>query len=89
VNVLPLRAQAYVNHRIHPMDTIAKVVERDRRIINDDRVKLRPTGSIEPSPVSDHNSPSFHALHETVIPQTSNHIIYDGKLMLAMFPMSF
>jgi carboxypeptidase PM20D1 len=67
VNVLPLRAQAYVNHRIHPLDDIATVVERDRRIINDKRVKLTPVdSSIEPSPVSDHRSPSFRALHETV-----------------------
>lgn len=30
LNILPYVVQAYVNHRIHPMDTIESVLEHDR-----------------------------------------------------------
>ncbi|XP_038060708.1 N-fatty-acyl-amino acid synthase/hydrolase PM20D1.2-like isoform X2 [Patiria miniata] len=39
-NVLPPSASAIVNHRIHPSQTIQQVLERDRRLINDDRIKM-------------------------------------------------
>ena len=49
-NVLPYSVSAYVNHRIHPSDTISDVLTRDRKIINDERVQLR---------VLDFSIPSF------------------------------
>lgn len=40
-NVLPQSARAVVNHRLLPGDTIAQVIERDRRVIDDPGVRLR------------------------------------------------
>jgi carboxypeptidase PM20D1 len=39
-NALPASASAILNHRIHPADSVASVVERDRRVINDPSVKI-------------------------------------------------
>ena len=44
VNLVPQRAVAYVNHRVHPQDSLLEVIERDRKIIGDSRVKLRVMG---------------------------------------------
>lgn len=51
-NVLPPSAWAIVNHRIHPTQSVQQVIEHDRSIINDDRVKIRPLSSTEPSFIS-------------------------------------
>eukprot|EP00967_Tisochrysis_lutea_P158529 scaffold324362_cov57-Tisochrysis_lutea.AAC.1 len=39
-NALPATATAIVNHRIHPNDSVASVIARDRKIINDPNVKI-------------------------------------------------
>lgn len=41
-NVLPQVARAVVNHRILPGDTVASVLDHDRRVVNDRRVQVRP-----------------------------------------------
>lgn len=53
-NVLPSLAEAVVNFRILPGETIAQVVERVRNVIDDEKVKITPisTSAWEPSPVS-------------------------------------
>lgn len=68
VSALPTEVKAYINHRIHPSDTIESVLDHDRNVINDKRVKLKlMTGSLSPSPVSDHrNSKGFHIIERTV-----------------------
>ncbi|CAG2208599.1 PM20D1 [Mytilus edulis] len=53
-NVLPSDATAYINHRIHPAQSIQEIIDYDRAIINDDRVKL----SVEDSMVAASGSPS-------------------------------
>ncbi len=40
-NVIPDRATAIVNHRIHPADDIGVVLDHDRAAIDDDRVSIR------------------------------------------------
>lgn len=67
-NVLPHSAEAIVNMRLLPGDTIAKVCERVRRIINDDRVTFEPVeeGHWEASPVSDTNTPAYKLLALTI-----------------------
>jgi carboxypeptidase PM20D1 len=39
-NVLPASATAVVNHRIHPADSVASVLRRDKRVINDPTVQI-------------------------------------------------
>jgi carboxypeptidase PM20D1 len=51
-NVIPAVATALVNHRVHPGQTVSEVVERDRRTIDDDRVKLAVTSEMEAHSVS-------------------------------------
>ncbi|MGH7712050.1 MAG: M20/M25/M40 family metallo-hydrolase, partial [Gemmatimonadaceae bacterium] len=67
-NVLPPEANAVVNFRIIPGETVASVIERVTRVIADSQVVVTPldeTG-IGPSPVSDVNSPAYHLLAETI-----------------------
>jgi carboxypeptidase PM20D1 len=39
-NVMPTEVKAFVNHRVHPSDTMQRVLEHDRRVINDPRIKV-------------------------------------------------
>mmetsp|Transcript_16439 Transcript_16439/g.31146 ORF Transcript_16439/g.31146 Transcript_16439/m.31146 type:complete len:556 (-) Transcript_16439:182-1849(-) len=68
INSIPTKVTAYVNHRIHPNDSIEKVLEHDRNVINDDRVQLQlMDGPLIPSPVSDHKkSKGFHLIEKSV-----------------------
>ncbi len=45
-NVLPSKATALVNFRLMPGDTIAKVCERVRKIIDDERVEFRAAAGV-------------------------------------------
>jgi carboxypeptidase PM20D1 len=60
-NVLPIEAIARVNFRIHPRDTFDDVLEHARRAIDDERVEVRRTDSIdsEPSAVSSTDGEGF------------------------------
>ena len=64
-NVCPEKATATVNHRIHPSDTVENVVEYDRKIIDDPRVKIEISRSLRPSLASVHKRVSNF---ETVCP---------------------
>jgi acetylornithine deacetylase/succinyl-diaminopimelate desuccinylase-like protein len=50
--VIPAVATALVNHRVHPGQSVAEVVEQDRRNIDDARVKLAVTSKMEAHRVS-------------------------------------
>lgn len=54
-NALPRDAVAYVNFRIHPRDSQAKVLSHLERVINDPAIKIAPASGLhsEPSPVSE------------------------------------
>jgi hypothetical protein len=41
-----------VNHRVHPGQTVSEVVERDRKSIKDDRVKMAIKSKMDPHEVS-------------------------------------
>jgi carboxypeptidase PM20D1 len=69
VNVIPMTASCTINHRVHPGDSIEKVIDYDKRIINDHRVRLERilgASAIEPSKVSDHHAPAFADLKDMV-----------------------
>lgn len=51
-NVIPGSATAIINHRIHPADTLEKVIEHSRRIINDPRVQIKVVNYQPPTPIS-------------------------------------
>lgn len=52
-NVLAYSVKAYVNHRIHPDESIESVLARDTKIVDDKRIKVTAFDMlIPPSPVS-------------------------------------
>ena len=67
-NVLPSFAKAAVNFRILPGDTIAKVVEHVKNVVDDNRVHIKIGGrfSAEPSTVSRADSESFRTLERAI-----------------------
>lgn len=68
VNVIPPLAQATVNFRIHPSQTVHEVVERVQNIVADDRVQLHVLRSFEPLPVSpsDDQAMGYQLLQQTI-----------------------
>jgi len=69
LNLLPSSASACINHRIHPNDTVSQVLEWDRQIVNDSRVKIRPIEPLEPAPITASTTQAFkhisHAIYQT------------------------
>ena len=68
-NVLPITANAVVNFRIHPGDSIDSVVDHISKTVNDSRVEIKVLGATfknEPSPESETESESFQTLHRTI-----------------------
>jgi carboxypeptidase PM20D1 len=68
-NVLPVRASAVVNLRIHPRDSVDGVVDHVRETIDDPRVRLQlglRTPPREPSPASPPDAEAFVALQRTI-----------------------
>ena len=67
-NVLPHSAEAIVNMRLLPGDTIASVCARVRKIIGDDRVAFEPVagGYWEPSPISETETQSYKLLEISI-----------------------
>lgn len=52
-NVLPDSATAYINHRVHPLQSIGEILDFDRRVINDPTILVeRVNNSREPSPIA-------------------------------------
>lgn len=67
-NVLPTEARAVINFRILPGETPQSVLAHVRRVVTDDRVRLRVIGEAPhaPSPESDSTAPQFAAVARTV-----------------------
>ena len=66
-NVLPQSARAVVNHRLLPGDTVAEVVARDRKIVDDPRIVVRViAGARDPSRVSPSEGPAYAAVERAV-----------------------
>ena len=45
-----------MNHRIHTADSVDSVLERDEKVIKDDRVTFRVTDSREPTKTSPYDN---------------------------------
>lgn len=66
-NVLPTRAEAVVNLRILPGETINGTIDRIRKTIDDRRIQITPLPiQAEPSRISDTTSISFRQLQQTI-----------------------
>jgi carboxypeptidase PM20D1 len=67
-NVLPAQAQAVINCRLLPGDTSAALLERIRKVVNDEAVQisLPPESTWEASPVSPVNSSIYQNLAQTI-----------------------
>jgi len=66
-NIIPYRARATVNFRIHPRDDIEKVREYIRRTIDDERIHLEVLpGARNPSPVSPVDSDRYRQFATTI-----------------------
>lgn len=58
-NVIPPEAVAIVNHRIHPAQSVQEVIDYDRYVINDNRVKISIVNSMEPHPIAAYGDHDF------------------------------
>lgn len=65
-NVLPARASALVNHRVHSRDSIASVIAHDKYVIGDPRVKIEVLDAVEPAPVASTRHAAFRTLRDAV-----------------------
>lgn len=67
-NILPQRAQAVINFRILPGDTIDAVLAHVRAVVDDDRVKVASLGGFNanPSPLSSDDTRAFTLLRQSI-----------------------
>lgn len=81
--MIPPLATAIVNHRVHPAQTINQVVQNDRNIISDPRVRIRIKRAREAHPVSPFGSNSlpFQLISHTIRQIYDNVIVVPGKFI--------
>lgn len=68
-NVLPIQAEAVVNFRIRPGETVEGTLARVERVVDDERVQVEvayPGAAQDPSPVSDPSGEAFALLARTI-----------------------
>ncbi|XP_063469724.1 N-fatty-acyl-amino acid synthase/hydrolase PM20D1 isoform X3 [Symphalangus syndactylus] len=68
MNVIPPVAQATVNFRIHPEQTVQEVVELTKNIVADNRVQFHVLSAFDPLPISpyDDKALGYQLLRQTV-----------------------
>lgn len=67
-NLLPQEATAVVNLRILPGETTQSTIDRVRKVVADERIRLSTAGRLrtEPSPVADIRSTGFELIRQTI-----------------------
>lgn len=67
-NVVPTSVSAVVNFRLLPGDTSTFVIDRVKKIINDDRVKISVMGGFvsEPTGITSSDGPGYKIVDETI-----------------------
>ncbi|MDP6408964.1 MAG: M20/M25/M40 family metallo-hydrolase, partial [Planctomycetota bacterium] len=65
-NVLPASAEATVNFRVHPHDSVAGVLAHVREVVADELVAVELIEGVEPSPVSPAEGEAFAWLERTI-----------------------
>ena len=66
VNILPQRASAIVNYRLHPRNSVEGVKARAERQINDPKITVELAGGVKPSPNSARDAEGFIKVSESV-----------------------
>jgi len=83
-NVLPAKATAVINLRLAPGETIDGATAHVQATIGDPNVKITPLPvQIEPSNVSDIESPSFALLHRTIRETAPQSLVAPALLVAA------
>ncbi|WP_198969092.1 M20 family peptidase [Xylophilus sp. ASV27] len=83
-NVLPGRAEAAVNFRILPGDTLASVEAHLRRQLANDDIKIKQyPGNSEPSPVSPTDSAGYRAIRQAVRQSFPDAVVAPGLMTAA------
>lgn len=68
VNVIPPVAQAIINIRIHPAQTVQEVLDLVKNIVADNRIQFHVLTAFDPLPVSpsDHQALGYQLLRQTI-----------------------
>jgi acetylornithine deacetylase/succinyl-diaminopimelate desuccinylase-like protein len=83
-NVLPGRAEAAVNFRILPGDTLASTEAHLRKQLANDDIKIKPyPGNAEPSPVSPTDSTGYRAIQQAVRQTFPDAVVAPGLMTAA------
>jgi carboxypeptidase PM20D1 len=83
-NVLPGRAEAAVNFRILPGDTLASVEAHLRKTLANDDIKIKQyPGNAEPSPVSATDSTGYRAIQQAVRQTFPDAVVAPGLMTAA------
>ena len=80
-NVLPKRATALVNHRLHPGDNSDVVLEWDRRVtkeISGISLRIKPGWHNSPSPIAPHgeNDATYHVIKSSI------HSVFEDSIVV-------
>jgi carboxypeptidase PM20D1 len=83
-NVLPGRAEAIVNFRILPGDTVESVTAHVKRVVADERIEIAPLGTgFEPSKLSSAQSAPFKLIESAVRDVFPESIVAPGLMLAA------
>ncbi|WP_218511043.1 M20 family peptidase [Variovorax sp. dw_308] len=83
-NVLPGRAEAAVNFRVLPGDTLASVEAHLRKTLDNDAIQIKAyPGNSEPSPVSPTDSTGYHTIEQTVRQAFPDAVVAPGLMTAA------
>ncbi|RZL45364.1 MAG: M20 family peptidase [Variovorax sp.] len=83
-NVLPGRAEAAVNFRVLPGDSLASVEAHLRKALGNDAIQIKAyTGNSEPSPVSPTDSAGYLAVQKAVREVFSDAVVAPGLMTAA------
>ncbi|MEJ8853073.1 M20 family peptidase [Variovorax robiniae] len=83
-NVLPGRAEAAVNFRVLPGDTLASVEAHLRKTLDNDAIQIKAyPGNSEPSPVSPTDSTGYRTIEQTVRQAFPDAVVAPGLMTAA------
>jgi carboxypeptidase PM20D1 len=83
-NVLPGRAEAIVNFRLLPGDTVESVTAHVKRVVADDRIEVQPLGAgSNPSKLSSSQTEPFKLVEQTVREVFPDAIVAPGLMLAA------
>lgn len=81
-NVLPGNAEAIVNYRLAPGDTLLAVQDHVKTTVDNDRVEVKPRpGAVEASPVAGTDSQPYQLLNRTVREVLPDVVVAPGMMI--------